>query len=111
MSAPAICIYYLPLAFPCGEGSSCCGPVGQSDEQIQSYVAALRAALGPVEVHTIDVTRPLDLSRDRAALKLLDSFGAMALPIFALDGEVLSMGPPSMSEVIHMLKARLAPQA
>lgn len=111
MSPPAIRIYYLPEIFPCGAGSSCCGPVGQSDEEIQSYVAELRAALGQVEVQTIDVTEPLDPSRDMAALKLLDSFGAMVLPIFAVDGEVLSMGPPSMSEVIHMLKARSAPQA
>ncbi len=103
-------LYYLPLSFPRGPQSSCCGPIGQSEEELQGYVAELKGSLPEVEVQTIDVNGKLQLGRDGAVLKLLNSFGAMACPVFALDGEVLSMGPPSLPEVIEMVKARLGGQ-
>ncbi len=104
-------LYYVPLSFPCGPQSSCCGPVGQSDEELRNYVTQLKTHVPDVEVQTIDVSQKLDPHRDRAALKLLNSFGGMACPIFALDGEVLSMGPPTMSELIEMVKAKLPARA
>lgn len=104
-------LYYVPQSFPCGPQSSCCGPVGQSEEELQEYVAQLKTHVPGVEVQTIKVTEKLDVRRDHAVLKLLNTFGGMACPIFALDGEVLSIGPPAMAELIEMLKARLAAQA
>lgn len=104
-------LYYLPLSFPCGPRSSCCGPVGQSEEELQQYVAELKAHVPGVDVQTVNVTERLDPRREEAVLKLLNSFGGVACPIFALDGEVLSIGPPLMSELIDMLKGRLPAQA
>lgn len=107
-SSRTIRLYYLPQSFPCGPSSSCCGPIGQSDEEIQGYIAGLQKVLGQVEVQTIDVTGRLDPVRDAAALRLLDSFGASALPIFAVDGEVVSMGPPSVDELVEILKGKVS---
>ncbi len=110
-SVPTIRIYYLPLTFPCGPSSGCCGPIGQTEEEIQSYIAALRKELGQVEVETIEATfiSRLDQERDGAVLRLLNTFGAMALPIFALNGEVVSMGgPPSVEEVVELFKGKLS---
>lgn len=110
-SIPTIRIYYLPQSFPCGVGSSCCGPIGQSQEEIQGYIAAIRKEVGPVPVETIDVTGDLDPQRDAAALRLLDSFGPMAVPIFAIDGEVVSMGPPVVEELVALVKTKISPTA
>ncbi len=109
-SVPTIRVYYLPLTFPCGPNSGCCGPIGQTEEEIQSYVAALRRDLGQVEVQIIDASMvsQLDNQRDAAVLRLLRSFGANALPIFALDGEVVSMGgPPSVEGLVELFKHKL----
>ncbi len=107
-SLPTIRLYYLPQTFPCGVGSSCCGPVGQTTQDIEQYITALRKELGQVEVQTINVTGSLDPGRDAAAMRLLDSFGALALPIFALNGEVISMGPPNIDELVEILKGKFS---
>ncbi len=100
-------LYYLPQSFPCGPQSSCCGPVGQSEEELRGYLAELESHLPGVTVETIDVSQKLRLGRDLPALKLLNTFGAAACPIFVLDGEVVSIGPPSIPELAELLKAKL----
>lgn len=107
-SALAIRLYYLPQTFPCGPKSSCCGPVGQSEDELKDYVNQLETSLPGVQVQTIDVSQKLSLERDHAVVKLLNTFGGMACPIFALDGEVISMGPPAIPELVEMVKTKLS---
>lgn len=99
-------LYYLPQSFPCGPQSSCCGPVGQSDEELRQYLIQLESNLPGVKVQTIDVSQKLSLGRDLPAVKLLNTFGAGACPIFMVRSEVVSMGPPSLPELVELLKAK-----
>lgn len=106
-----VLLYYVPQTFPCGENSSCCGPTGQSEEELQQYRTAIEKALPGVTVQTINVDKKsggkLNMSRDLAVFKLLNSFGHAACPIFAVNGEVVSLGPPRGDELIGLLKEKL----
>lgn len=107
-----VLLYYVPQTFPCGENSTCCGPTGQSEEELQQYRAAIEQALPGVMVQTINVDKKsggkLSISRDMAVFKLLNNFGYAACPIFAVNGEVVSLGPPDTNELIGMIKEKLA---
>ncbi len=100
-------LYYQPLSFPCGPNSACCGPVGQSAEELQQYRQAIEAALPLATVECIDASQRLNLGRDLPVIKLLNTFGAAACPIFTVNGEVISMGPPVLEELIPMIKEKL----
>jgi hypothetical protein len=107
-----VLLYYVPQTFPCGENSTCCGPTGQSEEELQQYRTAIEQALPGVTVQTINVDKKsggkLSMSRDMAVFKMLNNFGYAACPIFAVNGEVISLGPPALDELVGMLKEKLA---
>lgn len=104
---PVIRLYYLPQSFPCGPQSSCCGPVGQSEEELRDYLVQLESSLPEIRVQTIDVSQKLNLQRDHAAAILLNTFGGAACPIFTVGHEVISMGPPAIPELIELVRAKL----
>ncbi len=100
-------LYFAPQSFPCGPDSSCCGPVGQAQEELEQWAQQIKAALPEVTVDFIDVTKPLRLDRDGAVIRLLNSFGLQACPIFAVGREIVSMGPPVTDELIPLIAAKL----
>jgi len=102
-----ILLYYAPLSFPCGAQSTCCGPVGQTEDELRGYVAELSRSFPDVPVTLIDTSQKLRLPRDGAALKLISSFGRSVCPIFAVNGDVISMGPPAMPELLALLRDKL----
>lgn len=104
-------LYYAPQTFPCGPQSSCCGPVGQTEVEVEEYAQQLREALPDATLDVINVSRPLQLGRDGAVVRLLNTFGHEACPIVAVNGEVVSMGPPAMGELVDLIKAKLADAA
>lgn len=106
---PVVRLYYVPQFFPCGPQSSCCGPSGQSKEQIDEYVLQLQQHIPDVQVETVDATQPLQDPADAAPAKLLASFGPAACPIFAVAGEVVAAGPPQFPDLAELIKAKLAP--
>lgn len=106
---PTIRLYYFPQSFPCGPQSSCCGPVGQSEEELRSYIVELERNFPGIKIQTIDASQKLNTGRDLPAVKLLNTFGAAACPVIVLNGDVVSMGPPSMPELIELLRAKLSP--
>jgi hypothetical protein len=101
-------LYYVPQSFPCGPQSSCCGPTGQSEEDVQRYVKELETRVPGVRVETVDASKKLSLGRDLPVAKLLNAFGVTACPIVALNGEVVSMGPPTLSELVKLVKEKLS---
>src|SRR5512143_2946882 len=56
--------YDLPQSFPCGPQSSCCGPVGQSNEELGDYMIQLESSLPGIKLQTIDMSQELNLGRD-----------------------------------------------
>lgn len=106
-----VLLYYVPQTFPCGGNSTCCGPAGQSDEELRQYTSAIEQGLPGVAVQLINVSKEsggkLNMARDLPVFKLLNSFGYQACPIFAVNGEVISIGPPAVQELVSLLKAKV----
>ncbi len=98
-------IFTLPQRFPCGTEASCCGPIGQTDEEIESLKSTIKNNLN-LETEVVNVE--IDDMRDYSAvLSLLHSFGAMALPIITLDDEVVSIGNALPEEAISAIKEKM----
>lgn len=106
-SGKTVRLYFAPLQYPCGPNSSCCGPVGQSEQDVAGWKRALEAALPGTPVETIDVSQPLRMGRDSSVIRLLNSFGHQACPIIAVDREVISMGPPKLHELVGLIQCKL----
>lgn len=100
-------LYYQPQSFPCGPNSACCGPVGQAEWEVLEYSARLEQELPGVKVEIVDASQRLNLGRDLPVIRLLNTFGAAACPIFTVNGEVISMGPPALEELIPLIQEKL----
>ncbi|MEW6409997.1 MAG: hypothetical protein AB1488_07785 [Nitrospirota bacterium] len=100
-------IYMMPLEYPCGPQSACCGPIGQSEEEIKGLKETIERELR-VNVGLIDVKKEGIRLSDSQVLKLLNTFGAMALPVIALDDKVVSMGNLSPQQAVQALRQKLA---
>lgn len=99
-------IFTMPQEFPCGPQSSCCGPVGQSEEEIQSLKEALERQLScPVEV--INVRDGKQMRNYLHIVRLLHAFGPGATPIVTLDDEVISLGTPTPEQAVAAIREKL----
>ncbi|MEW6214775.1 MAG: hypothetical protein AB1478_06155 [Nitrospirota bacterium] len=105
VNAKTVKIYMMPLEFPCGPNSACCGPIGQSDEVIQGLKGTIEKELN-LGVEVINVRQKMKMS-DVQVVRLLNTFGPMALPLIALDGDVVSMGNPSPEEAVQAIRQKL----
>lgn len=106
MTNHAINIFTMPQEFPCGVDSSCCGPIGQTDEEVQTLKQGLEKALG-VPVQTFNVKNGADMKTHRRILALLRSFGWGVLPIIAVGEEVVSMGAPTVEQAAEAIRQKL----
>lgn len=101
-------LFVLPLHNPCGEKSTCCGPVGQTEEEIAAYRDALAEVTGTA-VEVVDTRDEEAMAGFPTARNLVRAFGLKAIPTVALDADVVAMGPPTpadaAAEVTERLKA------
>ncbi|MDZ7261053.1 MAG: hypothetical protein ONB05_02895 [candidate division KSB1 bacterium] len=103
-------IFTMPQEFPCGPASACCGPIGQSDEELQALKTGLEERLN-VKVETFNVRDGQVIRDHRQILGLLRSFGWGVLPIITVGDEVVSMGAPTLEGAVEMIKSKLNPVA
>lgn len=101
-------VYYAPQTFPCGQQSTCCGPMGQSKEELERYKVSLEKEFPGAHVRFIDASQQLDPKLDAAALNLIFAFGDSACPLFAVGEEIVSMGPPELSELAGIIRGKMA---
>lgn len=99
-------IFTVPQEFPCGPGSTCCGPIGQSAEELRTLTEGLEKALN-VKVAVFDVKDGMVMRDHRRVLALLRSFGWGVLPVIALDEELIAMGMPTPEEAANLIKVKL----
>lgn len=99
-------IFITPQNFPCGEQSSCCGPVGQTDEEIEALKSAVEKELD-CQFEVVDVTNGEILNKHREASQLVRTFGLMALPVITLDDEVVSMGSPEPQQAVSAIRSKM----
>jgi len=98
-------IFTVPLQFPCGPQASCCGPIGQSEEDVKKLSDAIRELGVTVEVHNI--MEDGFAKRFSSVANLLGSFGPGIVPILAIGDEVISMGTPTPEEAVQAVKEKL----
>lgn len=101
-----VTIFTMPQEFPCGPSSACCGPIGQSEEELKSLTEGLEKALN-LKVATFNVKDGKAMRDHRQILALLRSFGWSVLPIIAVGDEVVAMGPPTVEEAVELVKSKL----
>ena len=107
-NSKTIRIFTMPQEMPCGPASGCCGPIGQTEEEIEQLRWGLEHTVPGARVEVINIRQDkLNANRDLAALKVIHAFGAMALPVLAVDGQVISIGPPQVPELVAKLRAIL----
>jgi len=104
-------VYTMPLEMPCGPAASCCGPIGQTEEEIEQLRWGLEHTVLGAWVEIINIRQKLNLQRDAAALTVLQAFGPMALPVLTVDGQIVSIGPPEVPELVAKLRATFASAA
>lgn len=99
-------IFMMPQQFPCGPQSSCCGPTGQAEEEIQGLKEAISTELG-CKVEVVNVIEKSQMKNYFSIIHLIGSFGPMALPIITLNDEVVSMGKSIPDEVIPAIREKI----
>jgi len=98
-------IFTMEQQFPCGPKSSCCGPIGQSKEEIAVLKNAIEK-LG-LEVEVCDVQKMKNLQENPQVFKIFSAFGPPAIPVITVGGEVASMGQSEINDTIFSIKSKL----
>ena len=101
----AVKIFTLEQQFPCGPQSSCCGPIGQSEQEVISLKSAIEELGLRVEVY--DVQRMKNLKDHPQVFKLFRTFGPQAIPVITVADEVACMGQSQTGEIISAIKGKL----
>lgn len=98
-------IFTLEQQFPCGPNSSCCGPIGQSEQEVLSLKNAIEK-LG-LEVEVYDVQKMKNLQENPQVFKLFRTFGPQAIPVVTVNDEVACMGSATISETVSAVKTKV----
>lgn len=98
-------IFTMEQQFPCGPQSSCCGPIGQSEEEITSLKNAIEK-LG-IDVEICDIQKMKNLQENPQVFKLFRTFGSQAIPVITVGDEVACMGQSETNEIISAIKGKL----
>ncbi len=100
-------VYFTPPVNPCGEGASCCGPMGMTAEEAGALRTAVAEVVPGADVELVDASRKLNLHRDGAVLRMVNTLGLAVYPVVTVDSEIISMGPPIVDELGPLIRARL----
>ena len=98
-------IFTMEQQFPCGPQSSCCGPIGQSEEEIMSLKNAIEK-LG-IDVEICDIQKMKNLQENPQVFKLFRTFGSQAIPVITVGDEVACIGQSETNEIISAIKGKL----
>jgi len=106
-NSKVIKIFTMKQEFPCGPKASCCGPVGQSEEEVISLKNDIEKNLDvPVEI--VDIKNTKILEQHPQIIELLKSFGLGATPIIAVGEEVACVGQSdNINEILSEIKRKL----
>ncbi|MHB8281088.1 MAG: hypothetical protein ACYDIA_26145 [Candidatus Humimicrobiaceae bacterium] len=99
-------IFTMKQEFPCGPQSSCCGPVGQTEEEISELKNAIDG-LG-LKVEVFDVSNFKDELLYPKVLDVLEKFGWGAIPVITVDDELACIGQSAgINETLAEIKKKL----
>ena len=99
-------IFTLKQEFPCGPQASCCGPVGQTEEEISELKNAIEGLGFKVEV--FDVSNFKDELQYPKVIEVLKNFGKGAIPIITVDDDLACIGQSvGINETLAEIKKKL----
>jgi len=98
-------IFTMEQQFPCGPQSSCCGPIGQSEEEIISLKNGIEK-IG-IDVEICDIRKMRNLQENPQVFKLFRTFGPQAIPVITVGDEVACIGQSETNEIISAIKGKL----
>lgn len=105
MSAPKkVRIFIMKQQFPCGPKASCCGPIGQSEEEIMSLKKSIENLGLKVEVY--DIKKFKNLQQLPEVFRIFHSFGPGAVPIITVGEEVVCVGKSDINETLSAIKEK-----
>ena len=106
-NSKVITIFTMKQEFPCGPKASCCGPVGQSEEEVLSLKNDIEKTLD-VTVEILDIKNTKIMEQYPQIFELLQSFGLGATPIIAVGDEVACVGQSNdINEILFEIKRKL----
>lgn len=98
-------IFTLEQQFPCGQGASCCGPIGQSEQEINSLKTDIEKLGVNVEIHNVQKTKIIQ--EYPQVFKLIRTFGPQAVPVITVGDEVACIGQSDINEVVSSIKSKI----
>lgn len=98
-------IFTMEQQFPCGPNSSCCGPIGQSEEEILKFKNGIEKLGLKVEIY--DIQKIKNLQEHPHVFKLFRTFGPQAIPVITVEDEIACMGNSDLLEAVVAVKAKL----
>ena len=98
-------IFTMEQQFPCGPKSSCCGPVGQSEQEVMSLKNAIEELGLGVEVY--DIQKFKNPQQHPKVFRMLSSFGPGAIPIITVGEEVACVGKSNINATLSAIKEKL----
>lgn len=98
-------IFTMEQKFPCGPNSSCCGPIGQSEQEVFALKNAIEK-LG-LEVEVYDIQKMKNLQENSQVFKLFRAFGPKAIPVITVNEEIACMGQSDISDIVSAIKGKL----
>ncbi len=100
-------IFTIEQQTPCGPGSSCCGPIGLTKEELDGIVNSVKKVFtGNIQI--FDFMDKEVQKKHRDILSMVISFGWGALPIISIDEKVISIGRPNSEEqLLNLIKQNI----
>lgn len=98
-------IFTMEQQFPCGPKSSCCGPIGLSEQEVMSLKSDIEK-LG-LEVEVYDVQKMKNLQENPQVFKLFRTFGPQAIPVITIGDDIACMGQSEIKETLLAIKSKL----
>lgn len=102
----SVTIFTLPQKFPCGQKSTCCGPVGQSEEDVNALRQGIEKAFN-IQATVTNLKDGDAMQGHSEVVKLFNNFGPKSTPMLAVDGKVVSMGNPRVENAIDVLRSKI----
>lgn len=100
-------IFTVPQQFPCGPKSSCCGPIGLTEDEVNSLVNTVKKIFTG-EIKVLNLLEKEVQKNNREVVSLVSSLGWGCLPIISLNNKIISVGKPSSDEeLLETLKSNL----
>ena len=92
--------------FPCGPKSTCCGPVGQTEEEISELKNAIEG-LG-LKVEIFDVSNFKDELLYPEVTKILKNFGLEYVPVITVNYKLACVGQSTdINGILEEIKKKL----